>query len=92
MLIIIIDNVSRIINKYIKGHIYSRVGTISQSSLETPFKLFRFTLGLNNLKKLLFAQASPCIATVNATKSKWQMFDPSLYTAKFKNLETQQIV
>ena len=35
----------------------NRVRTISQSSSETPFKLFRFTVGLSHLKKLSFAQA-----------------------------------
>ena len=46
----------------------NRVGTISQSSSETPFKLFRFTVGLSHLEKLSFAQASAYIASANAKK------------------------
>ena len=67
-----------------KSHIYSRVGTISQNFSETPFKLFRFTLGMNHLEKLLLAQASACIASTNAKKSKWQIIGPSVYRAKFQ--------
>ena len=61
------------------------MGTISQSSSEAPFKLFRFTVGLRHLEKLPFAQASACIASANAKKSKWQIFSPSAYWTKFQN-------
>ena len=43
-----------------------RVGTIFQSSSETPFKFSRFTVGLSHLEKLSFAQASAYIASANA--------------------------
>ena len=65
--------------------IISEVGTISQSSSETPFKLSRFTVELGHLEKILFAQASACIASVNAKKSKWKIFNPSTYWTKCQN-------
>ena len=49
----------------------NRVVNISQSSSETLFKIFRFTVGSSCFKKSLFAQASVCIASTNAKKSKW---------------------
>ena len=48
----------------------NRVGTISQSSSETPFKLFRFTVGLSHLEKLSFAQASAYIAFLQMPKNE----------------------
>ena len=62
-----------------------RVGTISQSFSETPFKLFRFTFGLSHLKKLSFAQPSAYIASANAKNSKWWIFGPSTRRAKNQN-------
>ena len=61
------------------------MGTISQSSSETPFKLFRFTFGLGHLEKLPFVQACACTASADAKKSKWQIFSSSTYKTKFQN-------
>ena len=61
------------------------MGTISQSSSETSFKLFRFTVGLSHLEKLSFAQASAHIASANTKKSKWQIFGPNNHRAKNQN-------
>ena len=63
----------------------NRVGTISQSSSETPFKLFRFTVGLSHLEKLSFAQASAYIASANAKKWKSWIFGPSTNRVKNQN-------
>ena len=60
-------------------------GTISQSSSETSFKLFRFTVGLSHLGKLSFAQASAYVASANAKKSKQWIFGPSIHRAKNEN-------
>ena len=49
------EKINRLINDGI-----SRVGTISQSSSETSFKLFRFTVGLSHSKKIVFC-TSQCI-------------------------------
>ena len=59
-----------------------RVGTISQSSSETSFKLLRFTVGLSHLEKLSFVQISAHIASAIAKKSKWQIFGPGDHMAK----------
>ena len=67
----------------------NRVGTISQNSSETPFKLFRFTVGLSHLEKLPFAQASACIASANTKKSNGKYFVPALIRPNFKISETQ---
>ena len=67
----------------------ARVGTISQSSSETPFKLFRFTVGLSHFKKLLFAQASACIASAKNQNGRYLAQVP--LGQSFKISETQQI-
>ena len=64
---------------------WSRVGTISQSSSETPFKLCRFTVGLSHLEKESFAQANAYITSANTKKSKWWIFGPSSYRVKNQN-------
>ena len=68
------------------------MGTISQSSSETPFKLSRFTVELGHLEKILFTQASACIASVNAKKSKWRYLTQVPIGQNFKISETQQII
>ena len=60
----------------------SRVGTIS----ETPFKLFKFTVGLSYLEKLPFAQVSAYIASANGKKSNWWIFGLSTHGAKNQSL------
>ena len=45
-----------------------RVGTISQSSSETPFRFSGFTVGLSHLEKLSFAQASAYISFCKCQK------------------------
>ena len=67
----------------------NRVGTISQSSSETPFKLFRFTVGLSHLDKLPFAQGSACIASANTIKSNGRYLAQTLIEPNFKISETQ---
>ena len=65
------------------------MGTISQSSSETPFKLFRFTIGLSHLENFSFPQASAYKASTNARKSKWWIFGPSTHKAKNQNFRNQ---
>ena len=60
----------------------TRVGTISQSSSETSFKLLRFTSGLSHLEKLPFVVSSIHITSANAKKSKWQIFGTSDHSSK----------
>ena len=68
------------------------MGTIFQSSLEFPFRLFRFAVVLRHLEQLPFAQASAHMASANGKKSKSQIFGPSAHRAKNKISETQQII
>ena len=46
---------------------------------------FRFIVELSHLKKMAFAQASAYIASANAKKSKWWVFEPSTCRAKNQN-------
>ena len=84
------EKINRLINDGI-----SRVGTISQSSSETSFKLFRFTVWLSHSEKIFsFAQASAHIASVNTKIPKWQIFGPSNHRAENQNFRnpTNQIL
>ena len=67
------------------GDTKNRVGTISQSSSKTTFKLFWFAVGLSQLENLSFAQASARIASANAKKLKWQILGPNTHRAKNQN-------
>ena len=63
----------------------TRLGSVSQNSSKTPFKLFRFSVGLSHLEKLFFALASAYKASASSKKSKWWIFGSSTHTPKNKN-------
>ena len=62
----------------------TRVGTIFQSSSETPFKLFRVTVALSHLEKLSFAQARANIATATPKNQNGGYLGQALIGPKIK--------
>ena len=65
----------------------TRLGSVSQNSSETPFKLFRFTVGLIYFEKLFFVLASAYKASASSKKSQWWIFGSSTHTPKKKKFQ-----